>query len=171
VKRHLILVGLPGAGKSTVGRLVAEALGTHATDIDPNIERATGLTIAELFAQEGEPAFRERERTAVLQALHLPPHVIAPGGGWAAEPGNLEAIGDAALVIHLAVPPDQAAARLEGAGGRPLLAADPVARLAALAAVRAPAYARAHAAVPADRPAPLVAGDVVALARRQGGWP
>ena len=96
VRRHLVLIGLPGAGKSTVGRLLAERLETHWTDIDPVIERATGLSIAELFAEEGEAAFRAREHQAVIEALLLPPHVVTPGGGWAAEPGNLEALGDRA---------------------------------------------------------------------------
>src|SRR5690606_22936826 len=85
--RHLLLIGLPGAGKSTAGRLLAERLGTHCTDIDPMIERATGRSVAELFEEEGEESFRDREHLAVVQALALPPHVVAPGGGWAARPG------------------------------------------------------------------------------------
>jgi shikimate kinase len=170
VKRHLILVGLPGAGKSTVASLVAERLGTHATDIDPVLERAAGMSVAEVFASVGEPAFREREREAVVQALYLPPHVIAPGGGWAAEPGNLETVAGRALVIHLAVSPADAAARLDGAADRPLLAGDPLARLTELARLRGPAYGRAEASVDASDAPPLVADRVVAVARRAGGW-
>lgn len=113
--RHLFLIGLPGAGKTTTGRLVAARLDTHCTDIDPIIERATGMTIAELFEEEGEAAFRTREHLAVLQALGLPPHVVTPGGGWAVQPGNLAEVRDRALVIHLAVDP------ATGVGGRPLV--------------------------------------------------
>ena len=170
MKRHLILVGLPGAGKSTVAALVAERLDTHATDIDPVLERAAGMSVADVFASLGEPAFREREREAVVQALYLPPHVIAPGGGWAAEPGNLETVAGRALVIHLAVSPAEAAGRLGAAADRPLLAGDPLARLTELARQREPAYGRADASVDAGDPAPIVADRVVAVARRAGGW-
>jgi shikimate kinase len=170
VKRHLILVGLPGAGKSTVASLVAERLGTHATDIDPVLERAAGMSVADVFASMGEPAFREREREAVVQALYLPPHVIAPGGGWAAEPGNLETVAGRALVIHLAVSPERAAARLDGASDRPLLAGDPLARLTELSRVRGPAYGRSDASVDANDEPPVVAERVVAVAKRSGGW-
>ena len=170
MKRHIILVGLPGAGKSTVARLVADGLDTHATDIDPIIERATGLSVAELFGAEGEAAFRAREREAVLQALELPAHVIAPGGGWASEPGNLEGVSSRALIIHLAVAPEAAARRLTGAAGRPLLEGDPLSRLTDLAGRRAPFYAKAAAEVDAGRDASSVAGEVVRLARTIGGW-
>ncbi len=170
MKRHLILVGLPGAGKSTVAALAAERLGTHATDIDPIIERATGMTVAEVFAEFGERDFRARERELVLQALYLPPHIIAPGGGWAAEPGNLETVAGRALVIHLDIDPRGAAARLEGSAERPLLAGDPLGRLTELARLRAPAYHRAPARVDAERSPAVVADAVVAIARGAGGW-
>lgn len=171
MKRHLILVGLPGAGKSTVGRLLADRLGTHCTDIDPNIERATGLTIAELFAEEGEAAFRVREHRAVLEALVLPPHVVAPGGGWAAQSGNLAATAPRAVAVHLAVTPAEAARRLGGAGTRPLLAPDPLRRLLDLDAERRAAYQRADLAIDVTgRPAEEVADLLLDLARAKAGW-
>lgn len=170
--RHLVLIGLPGAGKSTVGRLLADRLGTHCTDIDPMIERATGMTVADLFAEEGEPAFRDRERRAVLQAIGLPAHVIAPGGGWAAEPGNLEAIAGLVCTVWLDVDPAIAAGRLAGDRTRPLLEADDrSARLAALAAARRPYYQRANARIDvADRPAAEIADQLLSVARVQAGW-
>jgi len=173
VPRHLILVGLPGAGKSTVGRILADRLGTHWTDIDPIIERATGLSIADLFAEEGEPAFRERERLAVIQALRLPPHVVTPGGGWAAVDGNLATVAEQGFPIHLAVDPDVAAARLADDRARPLLAGpDRVARLRDLARVRLPWYRQAAAEVDAGTgSAAEVADRLLALARARAGWP
>ena len=172
-RRHLILVGLPGAGKSTVGQLAAERLGTHCSDPDPLIERATGLTVAELFAEEGEAAFRVRERRAVEEALALPPHVITPGGGWAAEPGNLDRVAPNAFVIHLDIEPQAAARRLaDGGASRPLLAGtDPGVRLAQLAERRLPFYRKAGAEIEVTRlGAEAVAERVVAVARERAGW-
>ncbi len=170
--RHLILIGLPGAGKTTIGRLVAGRLDTHCTDVDPIIERATGMTIAELFAEEGEAAFRTREHLAVLQSLGMPPHVVTPGGGWAVQPGNLAEVSDRAVVIHLAVDPVVAARRLAGdAIARPLLAGDPTGRLTALAAERAVWYGKAHAVVEVSELNPdATAEAVVQLARARAGW-
>ena len=170
--RHLVLIGLPGAGKTTIGRLVAARLDTHCTDTDPMIERATGMSVAELFQEEGEPAFRAREHLAVLQALGLPPHVVTPGGGWAAEPGNLAEVADRVFAIHLIVSPAVAAARLGAESrARPLLARDAVGRLGALATERAPAYAKAHATVDvSEQTAEAAADAVLALARTRAGW-
>lgn len=171
MKRHLILIGLPGAGKSTAGRLLADRLGTHCTDIDPNIERATGLTIAQLFQEEGEPAFRIREHRAVLEVLGLPPHVVAPGGGWAAQAGNLAAAVPRAVAVHLAVTPAEAARRLAGSDTRPLLAPDPVRRLTELEAERRSAYRLADAEIDVTgRSADEVADVLVSVARAKAGW-
>ena len=169
---HLILIGLPGAGKSTVGRLLADRLETHFTDIDPNLARATGLSIADLFVEEGEPSFRVREHRAVLEALGLPPHVIAPGGGWAAQPGNQEAAAERAFSIHLAVSPREAAVRLAGDRSRPLLVGGrPADRLATLMAERVDWYQRARAAIEVDGRSPDdLADQLAAVARREAGW-
>src|SRR6266536_1442498 len=89
MKRHIVLIGLPGAGKSTVGRLVAERLHAGFVDIDNLLIRKEGKPIAMIFAEKGEQAFREMERKEVEAALGNEPAVIAPGGGWAAQPGAL----------------------------------------------------------------------------------
>ncbi|MHB1327119.1 MAG: shikimate kinase [Gemmatimonadales bacterium] len=169
---HVVLIGLPGAGKSTVGRLLADRLGTHWTDIDPLLERATGQTIGELFESEGEPAFRIREHRAVVEALRLPPHVVTPGGGWAAQPGNLAAVGEQGFVVHLAVDPAEAALRLAGDRSRPLLAgADPRERLTALSEQRLPWYRQAHAEVEVTgQQADAVAETLLHMARARAGW-
>ncbi len=90
MKRHIVLIGLPGAGKSTVGRLVAERLHAGFVDIDTILIRKEGKPISMIFAEKGEPVFRTMERKEVDAALANEPAVIAPGGGWAAQPGALD---------------------------------------------------------------------------------
>ena len=82
-------MGLPGAGKSTVGPLVAAALGARWSDLDDLIVAEAGRTIPAIWAEEGEAGFRLRERAAMAAALADGPQVIAAGGGWIAQPGNL----------------------------------------------------------------------------------
>jgi shikimate kinase len=170
VKRHVVLVGLPGSGKTTVGRRAAELLRTAFTDIDQIVVSAAGMPVAELFLVQGEPQFRRLERAAMDGAMAAPPHVVAPGAGWAAEPGNLEATGDA-LQIYLRISPAAAAARLRGDVSRPLLAGeDPEQRIGELLAKRETWYRRAMAEVEAGIPVEVVAGAVVRLAREKAGW-
>lgn len=171
MKRHVLLLGLPGAGKSAVGRLAARGLGCAFCDLDARVAEVSGMSVAELFARRGEPAFRDAERQAAEHALAAPPHVVAAGGGWAAQPGNLERAAGRALTVHLVCAPETAAGRLAGMHDRPLLAGDMLGRLRSLAAERAAFYRRADAAVPTDdRTVEEVASDVVALARSAGGW-
>lgn len=171
-RRAIVLIGLPGSGKTTVGRLVAAELGADFLDVDHEIERRTGQSIAQLFALKGEARFRELEAEVVAARLAGAPAVVAPGGGWAAQPGALESLPDgAALVIYLETEPDVAALRVREAAGRPLVDGDVVPRMRALYADRAPAYARAEARVRTDGRSPAaVARDVVRLARIKGGW-
>jgi len=170
VKRHIVLVGLPGSGKTTVGRRVANLLGTAFTDIDETAVAAAGMSVAEIFRVGKEAQFRRIERAAMDGALAAPPHVVAPGAGWMVQPGNLAAAADAVLV-YLRISPEAAAARLAGDQSRPLLLdADPAARLSELLAQRERWYSQAHAEVDGARAAEAVATEVVRSARSLGGW-
>lgn len=166
MKRHLILVGISGSGKSTVGRLAAKQLRTNFSDIDELIVAGSGQPVAELFAREGEAQFRRLERAAMDRVLAAPPHLIAPGAGWIAEPGNLEAAGDA-LLIYLEISPAAAAARLAEDATRPLLAGgDPLSRLSGMLRTREPWYRKAGLTIPASGMPEAVAAQVAEAGRR-----
>lgn len=172
VKRHLLLLGLPGSGKTTAGRLAAELLGAPFVDVDAEIERIEECAIARIFAERGEAAFRKLERAAVRRALEGPAAVVAPGGGWAAQAANLAAAMPRAFTVYLVATPEVAAARAASEQTRPLLTgADPVPRMRELLAAREVFYDRAEARVATDgRSPPDVAADLAALARSSAGW-
>ena len=142
----IFLIGFMGSGKTTVGRLLAQRLGRPFADLDERIVRAAGMTIPEIFAREGEPAFRRRETDALRAAAAERRTVLATGGGAACRDENVEVMLAAGHVVALDVSPEEAVRRTGAASGRPLLdgAADPVAAAAALLAARQPFYARAH---------------------------
>jgi 3-dehydroquinate synthase len=116
---NLVLVGFMGAGKSTVGRLLAERLGWSFVDVDARIEREAGRSIPELFAQEGEAGFRERERRAIAAVCQGDRQVIAPGGGAVLDSRNEEALRAAGPVVALTAPLDVLWRRVAGSR-RPL---------------------------------------------------
>jgi shikimate kinase len=164
---HLVLVGLMGAGKTTVGRVVAERLGRAFVDTDDVAAAQAGATVAELFATEGEAGFRVRERAALADVVASPePLVVACGGGAMTDAGSRRAVTGECVVWLRAAPATLAArATAEGLGVRPLLTGrDPEAVLRRLAADRAAGYeAVADATVETDgRPVDAVADDVVA---------
>ena len=167
-----MLVGLPGSGKSTVGRLVAEGLQAPLLDIDGILVRQMGMPIAQIFGMVGEPRFRAMERDAVATAQAREPAVIVPGGGWAAQPGQLEAARAGSLIMYLKCLPTTAARRSEQGEVRPLLTGvDPVEQVRSLLAAREPFYKLAHYEVAADKKdAAQVAAEVIRLAREHGGW-
>ncbi len=162
--RHVVLVGLSGSGKTTVGRQLAAVLGRPFVDTDELITAAAGRPIPQIFAEQGEPAFRALEREAVQRALSGPPAVIATGGGAPVDEANRCGHWRGNAVVWLDAPVDVLAARLGAAGaGRPLLAdpRGPAARLAALHAARAPVYAGAHLRVDAAVPPAQVVATIV----------
>jgi shikimate kinase len=140
--RHVVLVGLMGAGKSTVGALVAARMARPFVDTDELVEIAGGKTVAEIFTDAGEAAFRELERVAVADACASPePLVIACGGGAVLDPANRSAIGGAGVVVWLRASAGRLAERVADAGIRPLLAGgQPVDTLERLQLLRAESY-------------------------------
>lgn len=171
-RRHVILVGLSGAGKTTVGRLVATTLGAPFLDLDDEVQRRAGKPIAEIFRQDGEPVFRALEAACGRDALGGPAAVVATGGGFFEDDANRQLARTGGLAVYLRVAPATAAARLGGGGRRPLLEnGDPAARLAELLARREAGYLAADHIVETDgATADGVARQVASLARRHGGW-
>jgi shikimate kinase len=149
---HLILVGLPGVGKSTVGAGVAERLGRSFLDFDVEIERREGQSVAEIFAERGEGAFRELERALTEEVRTAPSMVLAPGGGWVARETNVALLRPPGRIIFLDASPETVLRRLgEDRFRRPLLSgADPLGALHRLLAHRGPAYRSADHVIDAE---------------------
>ena len=143
------LVGLSGAGKTTVARLLAARLGWRALDLDDEIVSREGCTIAEIFERRGEPEFRRLERAALTRALKSSQVVLATGGGTPCQPGAMDALLGAATVVWLDAPPAALAVRLATARDRPLLNPDTLlGSLEAQHQRRRSVYERAHLRVP-----------------------
>ena len=166
---HLVLLGLPGAGKSTVGPIVARALGRRFVDLDAEIERREGRSVAAIFGEMGEAEFRRLEGrvTAELLAPDQPPMVLAPGGGWVEDPANRARLRDGVMSVYIRVTPAVALARMgEAAATRPLLAGGQAKeKLDRILERREALYMQSQHTVSADSMTPdQVASSIVALA-------
>lgn len=167
--RHLVLLGLPGSGKSTIGPLVAQQLRRQFVDLDAAIESEAGASVADLFSRHGEGPFRASERlltARLLDGAHEP-LVLAPGGGWVEDAENRAWLSRTADAVYLRVSPAVALARMGPAvAARPLLAgADSAAKLAELLMRREAFYLQARYAVSNDLMSPVdAASSIVALA-------
>lgn len=140
-----MLVGPPGAGKSTVGALLAQRWGLPFVDTDDRVEQAAGRSIADLFVDDGEAAFRVLEREEVRTALGLPEAVVALGGGAVLDPQTRRALQDggaagSSAVVFLDVGIADAAPRVGFDTSRPLLAVNPRASWTRLMTQRRPVY-------------------------------
>ncbi|HET7816616.1 MAG TPA: shikimate kinase [Sphingomicrobium sp.] len=143
--RPIVLVGLMGAGKSTVGRRLARRLGLDFIDTDAAIEDAAGLSAAEMFERYGEADFRDGERRLVARLVDGQVRVIATGGGAYVDPSTRELLNQRAITVWLDAPVDVLADRTARRDTRPLLRnGDPRSTLERLASERGPFYAEAH---------------------------
>jgi shikimate kinase len=144
VPKTIALVGLMGAGKTSIGRRLAQRLKVPFVDADNEIEQAAGATIEEIFERHGEAAFREGERRVIQRLLEGPPHVLATGGGAFMDPATRALMRERAITVWLRAELDLLMSRVMRRNNRPLLkAGDPRAVLERLMAERYPIYAEA----------------------------
>jgi shikimate kinase len=153
-KPHIVLVGLPGAGKSTVGKLLGERLQRTFLDFDAEIERREGMPVSQIFGERGEQGFRALEKKLTGELQELGNMVLAPGGGWIADPTTVALIRPPAFLVYLRVRPETAIKRLSGAvGARPLLnRPDPLGELQKLLEARKAQYETADLAISVEVP-------------------
>ncbi len=138
--RSVVLIGFMAAGKTAVGRTLADRLGFEFCDTDQMIVDAAGRSIEEIFAIDGEPRLREIERDAVVRAAARAGRVIACGGGTILSVRNYGVLKGAGPIVYLRTSPEELIARLGNGEGRPLLAGDPKNAVRKLLAERRPAY-------------------------------
>jgi len=151
LEKTLVLVGMMGAGKTSVGRRLASTLGVPFRDADVEIEAAAGCTINEIFERFGEPAFRSGERKVIARLLSDPPHVLAAGGGAFVDAETRERIKERAVSIWLRAPLELLIQRVLRKDTRPLLRnTDSRATLERLLRDREPIYAEADIVVESD---------------------
>jgi shikimate kinase len=151
---RIACVGLPGSGKSTVGRHLARKMGLRFVDSDQVIEQRIGCSIREFFEREGENAFRDIEQLVVDELTAGPSCVLSSGGGTVLRPANRQHLRERAQVVYLHSIPEEVFRRLRHDQNRPLLqVADPLARLRDLYAARDPLYREtAHFVIETGRP-------------------
>lgn len=174
IDRSIVLVGLMGAGKTSIGRLLSGRIGLDFVDADAEIEAAAGATIEEIFATEGEAVFRSGERRVIARLLAGPPRVIATGGGAfmdASTRGEIRAHG---ISVWLKADLETLVKRTARRGGRPLLANNhPGKTLARLMDERYPVYAEADITVGTgdEGPEKVVDRVIAALEAHLGSGP
>lgn len=148
LSKTIVLVGLMGAGKTAIGKRLAQRLVLDFVDADKEIETAAGCSIAEIFARHGEPSFRDGERRVILRLLENPVHVLSTGGGAFMDPETRARIGERGISIWLRADLDLMLKRVSRRTDRPLLqVADPKSKLQELMEQRYPVYALADITV------------------------
>lgn len=165
-EQRILLIGMMGAGKTSIGRLVASRLGWSHLDSDERIQRRTGKTVPQIFAERGEPAFRAEETQVLQEAVTgSEPVVISVAGGAVVSADNRKLLRAGGLVVWLRAEIATLAARVGRAQGRPLLSDDPLGALTRLYAERRPLYQElAHVTVDVDRLSPTDVADKVVAA-------
>jgi shikimate kinase len=162
-QRSIVLIGLMGAGKTTIGRRLASALKLPFHDADHEIETAAGCTVSEFFARHGEAAFRDGERRVIARLLDGPRHVLATGGGAFMAAETRAVIRDKGLSIWLRANLDLLMERVSRRQTRPLLQTpDPRAVMERLMAERYPIYAQADITIDSTgAPHDAIVGDIL----------
>jgi shikimate kinase len=171
--KTVVLVGMMGAGKTSVGRRLASALAVPFRDADNEIETAAGCSINEIFERFGEPAFRAGERKVIARLLGEAPHVLATGGGAFMDPETRERIGETAISIWLRANVDLLLERVKRKDNRPLLRnTDSRAALVRLIEEREPVYALADIVVESDDgPHDTVVKRIISALQAHGAMP
>ena len=166
-RRSIVLVGMMGSGKSSIGRRLAARLAVPFVDADSEIEQAAGMTIAEIFERHGEPYFRAGEARVIARLLEHGPQVLATGGGSFMNADTRALIRAKAVSVWLKAELDVLMKRIKRRGDRPLLKNDdPAATLTALIAERYPVYADADLSVASrDVPHESIVEEIVAALR------
>ena len=145
------LIGLMGAGKTTLGRHFAKSLSIDFVDSDEEIVKRAGISIREIFELGGEEKFRNIEQRVMVEILKRPPMVLSTGGGAFISPHNREILNSNAITIWLRAKPETLISRMENLKNRPLLAkGDPLLTLSDLHREREPYYRRAHVVIDTD---------------------
>jgi len=148
----LILVGLPGVGKTTIGKAAAKQLGRQFLDFDKEIERRAGMDVREIFRLRGEEHFRAMEFALTEELSTTSGMVLSPGGGWITQEKSVELLRSAGRIIYLRASPEAVARRLRRVETRPLLAGrDPVVALTELYQKRRALYETADAVLDTER--------------------
>ena len=161
--RSLVLVGMMGAGKSSIGRKLAQRLNLHFVDADTEIEQAAGMSISEIFARHGEAYFRAGEARVITRLLDGGPQVLATGGGAFMHPQSREAIRAKAVSIWLKAEYDVLMKRIKRRNDRPMLkTCDPGETLRRLMQERDPVYAEADVTVHSrDVPHEIIIAEII----------
>lgn len=167
----LLLIGFMGAGKTTVGEELSRLLGWEFLDTDREVEREAGLRVEEIFAREGEEAFRERESRVLERALSRGRRVVAAGGGVLLREENRRLIFSSSFPVYLEVDAETLVRRLGGGEGRPLLRGGVEEKVRELMQKRASLYALVPHRVDGSRSPREVAGEVIRLLREKGVLP
>lgn len=166
--REAVLVGFMGAGKSSVGKILADALGAEFVDVDEMIEKKAGRKIRDIFASLGEGVFRDMEKAAIRDAVSVSGRVVAAGGGAYLDEGNRRALSAYGPVFFLDASGESVIKRLSGDRSRPLLP-DEESKLHSLMEERRSSYLMADFTVPTDgRTVSQVAAGIHGLLARQG---
>ena len=151
LSRSIALIGLMGAGKSTIGMRLAKELNVDFIDSDAQIEKAAGIKIKDIFELYGEENFRRLEAEEITKIINGKPAIISTGGGTYIHPKTRKIINQKALVVWLKAEPETLASRMSNIESRPLLKGhDPVAKLRELAKARDPIYGEAELIIVTD---------------------